>query len=240
MAFGNLRTVGVDGGPSTPIAWVFANAAARTAFTPTTGVPSILGNLTADDLDRVALQVDDGTLWRLTATTPTWQQIGGGGAGGGEFRVPLFPFLRTPFGSDWPVQVAAQFTFDSLNPALPVWRFDAGTEEGVGWGMRVPTGFTTLGFEFSSRGQGAGGGTAALNLYTRTVSNGSPITSWSAGTALSSLSLAASTNPQDDTDSVSLATLGLTAGSMANFELTRDGGTLATDWTLFDATLVFT
>lgn len=50
--------------------YTYANAAAHT---------SASGFVTAD-LGKIAYQSDDGSYWRLTATTPTWAALGGGGA----------------------------------------------------------------------------------------------------------------------------------------------------------------
>lgn len=71
-----------DKGIHSPYAWHFANAAARVAFTVTKGVPAVAGQLTADDIDREALQLDNNTTWRLTGIGPeTWEQVGGGTPG---------------------------------------------------------------------------------------------------------------------------------------------------------------
>lgn len=53
-----------------PYNWSYANAAARTAAT----------GFVAGDVGTLARQTDDNTLWMLTATTPTWVQVGGGGS----------------------------------------------------------------------------------------------------------------------------------------------------------------
>jgi hypothetical protein len=45
--------------------WVYANAAARTGAT----------GFVAGDIGRIAYQSDNGTYWRLTATTPTWASL---------------------------------------------------------------------------------------------------------------------------------------------------------------------
>jgi hypothetical protein len=57
------------GGVHVPCNWEYANAAARTGAT---------GFVTAD-LYKFALQTDTFTVWILTAITPTWTQVGGGG-----------------------------------------------------------------------------------------------------------------------------------------------------------------
>jgi hypothetical protein len=46
--------------------WEYANATARNAAT----------GFVAGDLKKLALQLDDSTLWVLTATTPTWVKVG--------------------------------------------------------------------------------------------------------------------------------------------------------------------
>jgi hypothetical protein len=51
-----------------PYTWTYANAAARTGAT----------GFVAADVGSWAVQLDDGTLWELTATTPTWAQRAGG------------------------------------------------------------------------------------------------------------------------------------------------------------------
>ena len=63
--------------------WVFSNSTNRG-----TGLNTLGDTLTftASDIGRVAYQESDYTYWRLTATTPTWQQVGGGsGSGSGDF-----------------------------------------------------------------------------------------------------------------------------------------------------------
>lgn len=50
-----------------PYNWTYANAAARTGAT----------GFAAADVGKIARQTDNNTLWMLTATTPTWVQIGG-------------------------------------------------------------------------------------------------------------------------------------------------------------------
>jgi hypothetical protein len=52
-----------------PYNFTFADATARAAGTGYT--------ITSDDIGKFARQSDDNTIWMLTATTPTWVQIGG-------------------------------------------------------------------------------------------------------------------------------------------------------------------
>lgn len=55
-----------------PYNWSYANAAARTGAS----------GFIAADVGKFARQLDDNTIWLLTATTPTWAQVGGPGIGG--------------------------------------------------------------------------------------------------------------------------------------------------------------
>ena len=48
-----------------PYAFEYADATARTTAS----------GLVSDDVGKLALQTNDGTIWRLTATTPTWEQV---------------------------------------------------------------------------------------------------------------------------------------------------------------------
>jgi hypothetical protein len=70
-----------------PWAAVYANAAARTGATGFDRLPG--GGIVpfdSSDIGKCAKQTDDNSIWMLTATTPTWVQIGGvapsGSAGG--------------------------------------------------------------------------------------------------------------------------------------------------------------
>jgi|GEM_PF-4401896 len=51
-----------------PYNWSYANAAARTGAS----------GFVAGDVGKFARQLDDNSIWMLTATTPTWIQVGGG------------------------------------------------------------------------------------------------------------------------------------------------------------------
>lgn len=58
----------------TPVAFLFADDAARDA----TDNPYTEEPYESDDLYKFALKQDDNTLWMLTATTPTWSEVGSG------------------------------------------------------------------------------------------------------------------------------------------------------------------
>lgn len=62
-----------------PYKWTYANAAARVADT----------GLDAADIGKWARQDDDNSYWTLTATTPTWAQVGGSAISGTAGHVPF-------------------------------------------------------------------------------------------------------------------------------------------------------
>ena len=65
---------GVTEGVHIAYQWSFADATARASATdPRTGV-----GYQAADLGKFCRQTDDNSIWMLTATTPTWQNVGGG------------------------------------------------------------------------------------------------------------------------------------------------------------------
>ena len=81
-------------------------------------------------------------------------------------------------------------------------------------------------------------------LYRRQVPDNAAIAAWSSVLNLTTIALPTNENWQYDSQTISLATLGLTAGLNAAFELVRDGGaagdSLAGDWTLYAVTVQFT
>ena len=135
----------------------------------------------------------------------------------------------------WPVSTPAELNADTLLSTLTVHRFDDSTEEGVGLGEYIiPAGATTLTLVFEHRGQSAGGGIVVPKLYWQ--SHGDDAVYGAASSQLlTGLTIPASTNWRITSETVTLATLGLSAGEVVQLELTRGGlagDTLSGDWTL--------
>jgi hypothetical protein len=59
----------INQGIHIPYQWIYLTAAIRQAST----------GFISSDVGKLARQLDDDSLWMLTATTPTWKQMGGGG-----------------------------------------------------------------------------------------------------------------------------------------------------------------
>jgi len=147
--------------------------------------------------------------------------------------------------ADWAVAATAAQAADSNNAALTVRRFDSTNEEGVGFLVFVPAAAATMAIQLVSRAETAPGAAdnVVVKLYRRQIPDNSAVPAWSAATTLSGgVDIPTNENWQYDTFSNPLATWGVTAGLLYQFELTRDdGGTgLAGDWTLLNIGLTFT
>lgn len=179
----------------------------------------------------------DGQVLTYSTGTSLWgpaTPTGGGALARYRFGAPDFD---DPGTSPWPVTVAAELTVDSADAALSVRRFDATTEEGVGFDLYLPTGATNLVFRFVSRAQTAPGGAvkAQPSLRVRELLDNAAIEAF-AETDMEPLDFTTNTNWQYDSETISLATLSLVAGRYVQFELTRQPAdaddNLASDWVL--------
>jgi len=158
----------------------------------------------------------------------------------GDFRL-----RESDPGDDWAVAVAANGATDSNNGApLDVFQFDDTIEEGVGYEapLHVPLGVTKVTFHFVSRAETAPGAarTVGRKVYLKEYPDDGAVGAWSAGYQLADVDIPANENWQNDEDTVLLATLGITPGSLYRFEWTRvpplAGVNLAGDWTVMDRT----
>ena len=163
----------------------------------------------------------------------------------GEEVIQRFTFpacsMENPINADWAVNALAPATPDTNNAGIIVRRFDDTTDEGVGFSVRIPPEATDMTIEFVSRAETAPGGavTAALDLYRRDFPDDAAPSAWSGALALTAIDLPTNENWQYDSQTITLATLGLTAGEEVQFELVRNGGTLSGDWTLKSITVTF-
>ncbi len=92
-----------------PHQWTYPDAATRTAAT----------GFVAADVGKLARQLDTNTLWLLTATTPTWVQVGGAGMapGGGAGGVLSGTYPNPGFAVDMATQ--AELDTHTTNTANP-------------------------------------------------------------------------------------------------------------------------
>jgi phage-related tail fiber protein len=148
-----------------------------------------------------------------------------------------------PTNADWAVNSLAPATVDPLRTSFTIRSFDDTTEEGVGFMLTIPSGITNLTLNFKSRPASAPTSTAnngvVLRLFSRAIPDEAAVGAWNAGSTLSTIPLTVGSSfYQYDAINLSLTTLGLTAGVLYNFQLTRQAGaaadTLAGDWYLVE------
>jgi hypothetical protein len=160
--------------------------------------------------------------------------------------IPRYIFFAdqvlTPNNADWAINSPAGMSADSLNNALLNRQFDDTTEEGIGFLLEIPAGAVSMTFYFRSRAQVAPGGATTVlpRLYRRNIPDNAVVGAWSAAFAFAAINLPTNTRFQYDSETVTLATLGLTAGEVVQFELTRnpaDG--LVGDWNLLELRIYF-
>ena len=196
----------------------------------------------------ITLQANQSIALRYDGTSSRWRAIAGlgGSSSTTPFRKVYAAYdLLSPY-TNWAVNIAAGLAADSTNAALMVRRFDDSTEEGVGWGLTIPTGMTNLTLYFKSRAQTTPGGSVNVvpQLYRRTIPDNSAVGAWSAATVLTSIAFTTNQNFQYDSQTLTLAGLSLTAGTYVQFELTRNGAsgsdTLSGDWDLVELVVEFT
>lgn len=153
--------------------------------------------------------------------------------------------LDSPNNSDWAVNALAPTVSDPTRPAMNVRQFSNTTEQGVGMYVPIPAGATSVTVEYRGRAQTAPGSGATMQLkwYTRQIPNNAAITSWTAGATLTAVTVPTNAYVQYYSQTMTLAALGLVAGSLYQFELTRNvgvAGNLASNWLMSELTITFT
>lgn len=151
-----------------------------------------------------------------------------------------------PNNADWAVNALAPLDVDDANNAYSVMAFDDTIEEGVGFEVgAIPSGKTNIKISLRSKAKAAGGAarTVGLKMYFREMLDNGAIQSWSSY-VLSDIDIPDNVLYQFDTQTVTLATFGLTVGRKVQFEVTRvtpgAGTDLTGDWFLKDLVVEFT
>ena len=162
---------------------------------------------------------------------------------------PLYTFeadqLENPNNADWAVNSLAPAQADTNNNGITIRAFDDTTEEGVGFKVKIFPTATNVIIRIFSRAEttDAAARTVGLNLYEREKPDNAVVTAWSAGVQLTDIDIPTNEFWQYDEQILTLAALGVTAGSWHQFELTRiapSGGTnLVGDWDLLAIEVTF-
>jgi len=239
-------------------AMTVSTAAGDLTLSPSAGVvvtPGTIGPVTGQQhtlptvaSDTFALLAATQTFAAKTFTTPTIASFTNAthdhsnAAGGGLIAVADFgPFqlysdqLENPNTADWAVNALAPSEADDNNDGITVRAFDATAEEGVGFTLEIPEGATNMIIRVRGRARTgpAGARTIALKLYNRGLPADAAVQAWTAGTTLADIDLPITTEFfQYDEETISLATLSLTAGELTQFELTRVDPAAGTELTV--------
>ncbi len=153
--------------------------------------------------------------------------------------------LSSPNNADWPVNALAPLVVDSNNAAVNVRLFDDTAEEGVGLKVRPTQGSTSVILTLTSRAETAPGAvrTVGNKLRVRGLPDNLAREAWSAGLVLNDIDIPTSEFDQEDTQTITLADAGMSAGELTQIELTRIGPSAGTnlegDWALLMLGLEF-
>lgn len=166
-----------------------------------------------------------------------------GASGGGGTSFPVLQLdadqMINNTGSDWAVNSIAPVATDTNDASLRVRRFRDSTDDAVAFIIRVPVTATNIIFSFQSRAETAPGGaeTVALNFYEREIPDNAAVTTWSAAVQLDDIDIPANEFPQKDSQTLTLAALGLAVGQTHLIQIARDtadgNDTLTDDWSLY-------
>tara|TARA_Y100000310_G_scaffold103241_1_gene101516 strand:+ start:11520 stop:12293 length:774 start_codon:yes stop_codon:yes gene_type:complete len=151
--------------------------------------------------------------------------------------------LFIPDNSDWTVTAPAGIAQDSNNNSLLVGRFDNTTAEGLGTDpILVPSGATNIIIDLVSRPETAPGSAKQVMAVLNRRNVNSTVGSWSA-TDLTAIDITTDENWLTDSQTITLSSLGITAGEYYQIELSRDpvdaADDLEGDWALRNFTIRF-
>jgi len=168
---------------------------------------------------------------------------------GGGFPEYLFyaDQMDNPVNADWDLNALAPVAADSNNAALSVRLFDDASAEGAGLAFKLPATATNLVLELVSRAETAPGAAAVVKpaIEIRTIGDNAavPAPPWTS-LNLNDVDIPTNENFQYDSQSITLASLSLTAGDYVQMEITRNpthpNDDLVGDWVLLSVLVSFT
>jgi hypothetical protein len=131
--------------------------------------------------------------------------------------------LDTPNTADYAVNAIAAATTDPTSTSLSVRSFSNTVEQGVAFQVSIPANATTMTLKIRGRAATAPGAVNVVQprLYSRVIPNNAAMGAWSAAFELNNISIPTNAFFQYSTQTIPLTTLGITADSLYQFELTR-------------------
>ena len=173
-------------------------------------VPGIVG--------RLFLATDVNVLYRDTGSV--WVPITSG-----TIRTMSFvaASMDTPNSSDWVINAIAPAIPDPSFNSLVVRSFDQTVEQGTGILISVPVNATACTFTFKGRPQVAQATATVVQMrvYRRAFPNGSAAGAWGAAVDFTNITIPNTANMVYSSQTLSLASLGWTAGQLTLLEITR-------------------
>ncbi len=145
-------------------------------------------------------------------------------------------YTDSPNNANWAVNALAPIEADEDNVALKVAAYVHTSETGRGLDCIVPSGATNIIIAVKGRAKTAPATAkqVVLKVYSRGIPDNAAVEAWSAGYTLTAIDIPANEYYQYDSQTIALATLGLTAGRRYQLELTRtpaaEADTLDATW----------
>ncbi len=133
--------------------------------------------------------------------------------------------FEVPLTADWTQTGIALAAADNTNSGVTVRAFDDSSMQCVGFFQTLPSISSKIRIELRGRPATTPGGTVGvvMNLYWRQFPDNVVATAWSSATALTTLSVPNNNRQQVYSQTITYATLGLTAGRLTQWELCRNG-----------------
>jgi hypothetical protein len=168
-------------------------------------------------------------------------------AGGG---LPEYLFyadqMENPVNADWDINSLAPAAADSNNAALTVRLFDDTVQEAVGMSFKLPGAATQMTLEWVSRAETAPGGAVVAKpaIEIRTIGDDAvvPAPPWTS-LNLVDTDLPTNENFQYDSQTITFASLSLTAGDYVQMQFARNPGhpndDLVGDWAVLSVLVSF-
>ncbi|MDD3927277.1 MAG: hypothetical protein PHT33_11535, partial [bacterium] len=132
-------------------------------------------------------------------------------------------YTDSPNNANWAINALAPIEADEDNLALKVASYIHTAETGRGLDCIVPSGATNIIIAVKGRAKTAPATAKqiVLKLYSRGIPDNAAVEAWSDGYELAAIDIPTNEYYQYDSQTISLATLGLTAGRRYQFEFTR-------------------
>jgi len=182
-----------------------------------------------------------GVQYRYDSAKTAWISISSPSYPTYQFSADQFD---SPVTSDWTVGNPAPLAADTTNSSLLVRRFDDSTSMGVGFEIKLPSA-SNITFDFAGRAETAPGVTQLVDLHVmaRSIPDNATIGGWNGVQLSQSYSIPTNTNFRYFTQTVTYSALSVSANTVTQFELVRDGGdssdTLVGNWDLNHVRVTF-